>query len=74
MKKHLPALVRQIAQAGDISERYAYYLVKRERRASPDLADRLAQRTGVPAEAWLFPDRHPNPFLDPQRVSIREPE
>lgn len=61
---------RRLAEIGDISMRHAYYILNGSRRPSVALAKRLEAVTGVPAQAWLFPDRYPNIFLDKEKAEV----
>ena len=51
--------------ANDVqTDRYHLCEILRGKRSpSADLANRLAAVTGVPAQAWLEPDKHHNPVL-----------
>lgn len=39
-------------------------------RPSAKLARLLEEETGVSAEAWIFPDRHKNPYLDESKKIV----
>lgn len=53
----------EIAKTAEISLRHFDYILRRERRASPDVAKRLEKTLGIDRRAWVWPDEFPNPFL-----------
>lgn len=52
-------LARQIG----ITPRHMNDIIKRRKKPSRKLSERLEAQTGISAEAWLFPDKHQNPLL-----------
>lgn len=54
----------KIAKQIGVSRSYFNDILKGRRPCSKKMAIKLASATGVPEEAWVFPERHPNPLLN----------
>jgi hypothetical protein len=52
----------EIAQCSGISQSMISYIFNGDRTPSVDVAERLEKCTGICREAWLFPERHFNPY------------
>jgi plasmid maintenance system antidote protein VapI len=48
----------EISKSIGVTRRYATYLVKGERRPSPDVAEKLEKLTGRHRLHWLYPDQY----------------
>lgn len=56
-------------KACSISNRYFSYILRGQRRPSPELAKRLERATGIDRRAWLWPDEFPNPMMQQSKDS-----
>jgi plasmid maintenance system antidote protein VapI len=63
--------IKELSDLAVISQSHARYILSGKRHASRKLAKRLEEKTGVRAEAWVFPEVFYNPHLTP---GIRERE
>lgn len=54
---------QQIAEKAGCSRQHIDFILAGKRRPSKDLSERLEEVTGIKAEAWIFPDRHRNPYF-----------
>ncbi|HOV88041.1 MAG TPA: hypothetical protein PLM79_16920 [Syntrophobacteraceae bacterium] len=52
-----------LARKIGITPRHMNDIIKQRKRPSRTLSEKLEAETGISAEAWLFPDKHPNPLL-----------
>lgn len=54
---------QEISDATGLSQPYIHYLINGDRKPSIDTAEKLEKATGICREAWLWPDRHHNPYI-----------
>lgn len=54
---------QEIAKASGLSQSYIHYVLKGDRTPSLNTAEHLEEATGICREAWLWPDRHHNPYM-----------
>ena len=54
---------QEIAEISDLSQSYVHYILKCDRKPSTESAEKLEIATGVCREAWLWPERHYNPYI-----------
>jgi hypothetical protein len=52
-----------IARSVGITPRHMNDIIRRRKKPSRKLSEKLEAETGISAEAWLFPDKYPNPLL-----------
>lgn len=68
-----------LARRIGITPRHMNDIIRQRKRPSRTLSRKLEAETGICAEAWLFPDKHPNPLLKgrnrepPGKKTIVEP-
>ena len=64
--RHLKILMTQqeIAEATGRAQSYIHYILNGDRTPSMQMAEDLEKATGVCREAWLWPDRHYNPYIE----------
>jgi hypothetical protein len=55
--------ITKLAKKVGVSPAHMAFIVKGQRRPSPDLARRLEKETGVNRNVWLYPDESSNPLL-----------
>lgn len=53
----------ELAKKINTSLRHVDYILRGERRPSPDIAKQLEEETGVDRRAWLWPDEFENPHI-----------
>lgn len=53
----------RLARKIGITPRHMNDIIKQRKRPSRALSEKLDAETGIRAEAWLFPHKHPNPLL-----------
>jgi len=53
----------EIAEASDLSQSSIHYILNGDRMPSIKTACKLERATGICREAWLFPERHYNPYI-----------
>jgi hypothetical protein len=54
----------ELARAARLSEPTIHYLIKGNRRPSPRSAEDLEVVTGIAREAWIWPERWFNPYIE----------
>ena len=54
---------QEISGLTGLSQSYVHYLLNFDRKPSIETAEKLEEATGVCREAWLWPDRHHNPYI-----------
>ncbi len=54
---------QDIADATRRSQSAIHYILKGDRMPSVDMAERLEKATGICREAWIWPERHYNPYI-----------
>lgn len=54
---------QQIAAGTGLSQPYVHLILKGDRMPTETVADKLEGATGVCREAWIWPDRHWNPYI-----------
>jgi plasmid maintenance system antidote protein VapI len=54
---------QELSELAGISLSHARYIISGQRTASRKLAETLEEKTGIRAEAWLFPDKYYNPII-----------
>lgn len=52
-----------LARKIGITPRHMNDIIRQRKKPSRALSEKLEAETGIRAEAWLFPDKHPNPLL-----------
>jgi DNA-binding XRE family transcriptional regulator len=58
----------EIAETADLSQPMIHYILKGDRMPSIETALKLERATGICREAWLFPERHYNPYIPFENV------
>jgi len=58
----------EIAQAANLSQPMIHYILNGDRMPSIETALKLERATGICREAWLFPERHYNPYIPFENV------
>jgi hypothetical protein len=54
---------QEISDTTYFSQSYVHYILNCDRKPSVESAEKLEIATGVCREAWLFPERHHNPYI-----------
>lgn len=54
---------RQLGEGAGISQQMVSYILKGDRQPSIEIASKLENATGICREAWLWPERHFNPYI-----------
>lgn len=54
---------REMAEATGFTQSYIHYVLRSDRIPSVKNSIRFEQTTGICREAWLFPERHWNPYI-----------
>ena len=54
---------QEISDETGLSQSYIHYILNSDRIPSMETAEKLEAATGVCREAWLWPDRHYNPYI-----------
>jgi transcriptional regulator with XRE-family HTH domain len=57
----------ELARKIGVTYQYISYITKRERTPSPGMAEQLERATGVKREAWVWPDKYENPYIDAKK-------
>jgi len=61
---------RRIAEMAGISQQMVSYVIKGDRQPSIEMSMKLEKATGVCREAWLWPERHFNPYIPFTNVMV----
>lgn len=54
---------KSIARRAGIHESALSMIINRKRRATPEVAAKLEEATGVDRRAWMYPDEFENPYI-----------
>jgi transcriptional regulator with XRE-family HTH domain len=65
MRKDVKILMTQqeIAEATGRTQPFIHYILKGDRSPSISFSTKLEEATGICREAWMFPERHWNPYI-----------
>lgn len=58
--------ITRMANKVGITPAHMAYIVKRQRKPSARVAEKLEEVTGIPMLVWLCPEKHHNPLIDNQ--------
>lgn len=54
----------ELARKIGVTYQYISYILKRERIPSPGMAEQLEKATGIKREAWVWPEKYGNPYIE----------
>jgi|WetSurMetagenome_2_1015567.scaffolds.fasta_scaffold200859_3 hypothetical protein len=70
-------LITQLARQTGVSVAHMSFILRRRRRPSSQLAEKLESVTGIRHSAWLYPDVYYNPYISgskaPEEEAQQEP-
>ena len=55
---------RELAQMLGVSHQHILYILRGERKPSPAMAERLETVTGIRREAWIWPEKYGNAYVE----------
>jgi hypothetical protein len=66
-------LITQLARQTGVSVAHMSFILRRRRRPSSKLAEKLEAITGIRHSAWLYPDVYHNPYIAGSRPAEEDP-
>jgi transcriptional regulator with XRE-family HTH domain len=60
-------LITQLARQTGVSVAHMSFILRRRRKPSSQLAEKLEAVTGIRHSAWLYPDVYYNPYISGSR-------
>jgi len=56
--------LKRVAQDAGIDYSYLWYILSQKRRPGRKVAEKLEEATGIPAPAWIWPEKYRNHYIE----------